>query len=489
MFKKHNRSLFAILGVFALGFFVFWGNVFAPSAKAASGEWENVGENVLGSDGGYPTLAFSPLTYEPYIVYRDNANNRRATVKKFDGSSWGDVGTPGISYATSSCTQIAVSNSGDPYVAYRDVTRSGKASALKYQSSTNWQYVGEETFSDGGAGYLRLLFKPGTDEPYLAYGDANLSGAAVVKKFNGSSWENVGTPGISEGWASNTLAMAFNPGTKEPYLAFSDSGVSLEAVVKKFNGSSWETVGASGFSPTSVDFIDIAFNPGTNEPYVVFEDETNGEEKATVMKFNGSSWEYVGNPQFTSSNIDEPSIAFNPTTNEPLIAFGDGAYLNKMSVMKFTGSSWEYVGTPGFSAGGATAGNSFAFDPFTKEPFLTFVDGGGSGNRVVVWKYDKAVLSPSAVAWSAKKTKRKLNFTFQDLNLSTKNKNVTLRINNRKLKISRVRKSGRNTIASAVLNHKDWAQGSYDATISMKYKIGKTTRTKIWTAKNTLTIQ
>jgi hypothetical protein len=394
-----------------------------------------------------------------------------------------------MSYATSSCTQIAVSNSGDPYVAYRDVTRSGKASALKYQSETNWQYVGEETFSDGGAGYLRLLFKPGTDEPYLAYGDANLSGAAVVKKFNGSSWENVGTPGISEGWASNTLAMAFNPGTNEPYLAFSDSAVSLEAVVKKFNGSSWEAVGTAGFSPTSVDFIDIAFNPGTNEPYVVFEDETNGEEKGTVMKFTGSTWEYVGNQQFTSSNIEKPSIAFNPTTNEPFIAFGDGAYSDKMSVMKFAGSNWEYVGTPGFSAGGATAGNSFVFDPFTKEPVLTFVDGGGSGNRVVVWKYDKAVLSPAAVAWSAKKTKRKLNFTFQDMNRSIKKSQVTIRINGKKLKLSRARKSGVNTVVSGTLNHKNWARGSYNAVISMKYKIGRTTRTKTWTAEDTLTIE
>jgi len=487
--RKYYKSLFCILGVFVLGFFVFWGSIFVPNAEAASGEWENVGTSILGSDGGYPTLAFSPLTYEPYIVYRDNTNNRRATVKKFDGSSWSDVGTPGMSYATSSCTQIAVSNSGDPYVAYRDVTRSGKASALKYQSETNWQYVGEETFSDGGAGYLRLLFKPGTDEPYLAYGDANLSGAAVVKKFNGSSWENVGTTGISEGWASNTLAMAFNPGTNEPYLAFSDSAVSLEAVVKKFNGSSWEAVGTAGFSPTSVDFIDIAFNPGTNEPYVVFEDETNGEEKGTVMKFTGSTWEYVGNQQFTSSNIEKPSIAFNPTTNEPFIAFGDGAYSDKMSVMKFAGSNWEYVGTPGFSAGGATAGNSFVFDPFTKEPVLTFVDGGGSGNRVVVWKYDKAVLSPAAVAWSAKKTKRKLNFTFQDMNRSIKKSQVTIRINGKKLKLSRARKSGVNTVVSGTLNHKNWARGSYNAVISMKYKIGRTTRTKTWTAEDTLTIE
>ena len=311
--RIRNKGLFSILGVLALGFFVFLGSVLP--AEAAGGEWEDVGPSAIGNNGYWPSLAFSPLTYEPYIAYRDNTSNWRATVKKFDGSSWSDVGTPGMSYASASYTQIAFNDSGDPFVAYCDNTRSYKTSVLKYQSSTNWQYFGEETFNDGGAGFLRLIFNPGTDEPYLAYGDMNSGGLAFVKKFNGASWENVGTSGISEGPASNTLAMAFNPGTNEPYLAFSDAAIFTKAVVKKFNGSSWEAVGAAGFSPTSVNFIDIAFNPGTSEPYVVFTDETNSENKATVMKFNGSSWEYVGSPRFSSSDIHEPSIAFNPVTS------------------------------------------------------------------------------------------------------------------------------------------------------------------------------
>ncbi len=483
---KNNKSLFVILGVFLLGFFVFGGAI--PATKAASGDWENVGPSAIGDNGYWPSLAFNPLTYEPYIAYRDNTNNWRATVKKFSGSSWGDVGIPGMSYASAAYTQIAFSGSGEPYVAYRDSARSGKASVLKYNGSS-WQYVGDETFSDGGAGYLRLVFNPSTDEPYLAYGDASLGGLTVVKKFNGSSWENVGIPGISEGPASNTLAMAFNPSTSEPYVAFSDMAIFTKAVVKKFNGTDWETVGDAGFSPASVGFIDIAFNPGTSEPYVVLTDETNYEDKATVMKFNGSSWEYVGNQQFSSADIQEPSIAFNPTTNEAHIIFGDGAYSNKISVMKWNGSGWEYVGVPGFSDYSSGNNNkSFVFDPFTKEPHLV-ISGGGSGNRISVWKYSKTSSSPSSFAYSAKKTKRKVNFTFRDLNLSTKKKNVTVRINSKKVKISRVRKSGQNTIASGVLNHKKWSRGSYDAAISFKYKIGKKTRTKGWIAKNVLTIE
>lgn len=482
---KNNKSLLTIFSVFLLGFFVFSAGLFP--AKAASNDWENVGPSTIGNNGYWPSLAFHPLTYEPYIVYRDNTNNWRATVKKFDGSSWSDVGIPGMSYASATYTQIAFNNSGVPYVAYHDSARGGEASVLKF-NGTNWEYVGEETFSDVSAGFLRLVFNPGTNEPYLAYAEAN-QGLAVVKKFNGTSWENVGTPGISEGMVNNTLAMAFNPSTNEPYLAFSDAAITLKSVVKKFNGSGWETVGDAGFSPTGIEYIDIAFNPATFEPHVIFADETNDENKATVMKWSGSSWEYVGNPRFTSSAVQRPSIAFCPSTNELLIAFGDGAYSYDMSVMKWNGSGWEYAGTPGFSDFDGNIDNkSFVFDPFTNEPYLV-IAGGGSGDRIAVWKYDKTVLSPATVAYSAKKTKRKVNFTFQDLNLSTKKKNVAVRINGKKLKISRVRKSGYNTIASGTLNHKKWSQGSYDATVSFKYKIGKTIRTKTWIAKNALTIE
>ena len=484
--RTKNKNLLAVSSFFLLGFFVFWGIV--PVTKAASGDWENVGPSVLGEDGYWPSLAFHPLTYQPYIAYRDNTNNWRATVKKFSGSSWSDVGIPGMSYASASYTQIAFNSSGDPYVAYRDNARGGKVTVLKF-NGTSWQYVGDETFSDGGAAFIRLAFNPSTDKPYVAYTDASWESRIVVKKFNGTSWENVGTPGINSGYILS-LSLAFNPNTAQPYLAYGDSTISYGAVVKKYNGSGWEAVGASGFSPGSAEHIDITFNPKTDEPYVVFEDGADSAYKATVMKFSGSSWEYVGNPRFTSGFVQEPSIAFCPSTNEPLIAFGDGTYSYNMSVMRWNGSDWEYVGMPGFSEyDGGNNNKSFVFDPFTKEPFLVISGGGDSENRIAVWKYDKTSSSPSSFAYSAKKTSRKVNFTFQDLNLSTKKNKVTIRINGKKIKISKVRKSGYNTIASGIINHKNWARGSYDATVSFKYKIKKKTRTKTWTAKNVLTIE
>ncbi len=50
----------------------------------------------------------------------------------------------------------------------------------------------------------------------------------------------------------------------------------------KFNGSSWESFGAAGFSATGYAYdISLAID-ATNTPYVAFENATSGE-KATVM--------------------------------------------------------------------------------------------------------------------------------------------------------------------------------------------------------------
>ncbi len=59
----------------------------------------------------------------------------------------------------------------------------------------------------------------------------------------------------------------------------------------------WENVGPAGFSAGEVYYVSLAFNSG--RPYVAFQDVTNGN-KASVMKFNGTSWVNVGPAGFSA---------------------------------------------------------------------------------------------------------------------------------------------------------------------------------------------
>jgi len=88
-------------------------------------------------------------------------------------------------------------------------------------------------------------------------------------------------------------------------------------------------------------------NSGT--PFVSYRDRENGF-KATVMKFNGTSWETCGTNGFSPGVIYDPSFKLD-SQGVPYVAFVDGAHSEKASVMNFANPGWEFVGSPGFSEG------------------------------------------------------------------------------------------------------------------------------------------
>ncbi|MEI7661328.1 MAG: T9SS type A sorting domain-containing protein [Bacteroidota bacterium] len=110
-------------------------------------------------------------------------------------------------------------------------------------------------------------------------------------------------------------------------------------------------------------FTSLAFRPTDGQLYVAFQDyDAANYLKATVMRFDGVNWVFVGYAGFSAGEIAYPSFAFSPD-GDPFIAYGDQAYSRNATVMKFDGSIWKNVGTPGFSTGVETWQNSIAFSP------------------------------------------------------------------------------------------------------------------------------
>ena len=274
----------------------------------------------------------------PYIVYRDGSNSNKASVKKYNGSSWVIVGGAGLSAGTVTYTTIAIDGSGTPYVAYQDGGNSNKATVMKYNGS-GWVTVGSAGFSAGRVNYPDLAID-GSGTPYVVYQDG---GMATVMKFNGSSWVTVGSAGFS-GYAYY-VSIAIDAGGT-PYVVY--YGMDSKATVKKYNGSSWVTVGSSGFSNGGVNYTSIAID-GSGTPYVVYQDFGNSS-KATVKKYNGSSWVTVGLAGFSTGTAAYTNIAID-SGGTPYVVYRDGGNSSKATVMAYNGSSWVTVGSAGFSAG------------------------------------------------------------------------------------------------------------------------------------------
>lgn len=216
-------------------------------------------------------------------------------------------------------------------------------------SAQQWQYAGDTVACDFAALYPYVGVNK-NNEAYLLYRDmSNIPEKTMVKKFNGTSWVNVGGP--------STIGH-----TMPPCLAFDTAGLpyvaatSSRLTVARFDGINWILVGSAGFISDDATSLSLKIAPD-NTPYVAFRDFAHNEN-ISVMKFDGSNWVYVGQPGFTPNHPQpyhgawRPSLAFNQS-GTPYIAYIDITNGWRLSVMKFNGSNWVYVGTSNISGGTA----------------------------------------------------------------------------------------------------------------------------------------
>lgn len=146
--------------------------------------------------------------------------------------------------------------------------------------------------------------------------------------------------------------------------------------------NTWEFVGGEGITASSMDFPSIAFTLSAT-PYVAYQDKYYSVySKASVQKFNGSGWEYIGPQGFTSGRVEYTSLAISPT-GEPWLAYEDRDNGEKATVMKFNGNNWVYVGAPGFSSG-STGLEKMLFSP-AGDPTVGYI---GDSGRVFIERYD-----------------------------------------------------------------------------------------------------
>jgi hypothetical protein len=272
-------------------------------------------------------------------------------------NTWKAVGTAGFSDGSADRESLAFAPDGTPYVAYVD-NYSNRATVKKF-NGTSWVTVGAVA-SVGSTAYESLAFAPdGT--LYLAYEDVYNNQGATVMKYNGSSWVTVGSVGFglttASGTASTTTyqSLAISPnGT--PYLAFSATIISSGYIVPeawKFDGSAGVEMSVTVIpGETDAVFESLAFAPdGT--PYFGYEASDGPQYAAAIMRYDGSTWSVPGNIAAggVSGTADGfTSLAFGPDGN-PYLAYSNGANSAKASVYKYDGSAWGLVGTADFSAG------------------------------------------------------------------------------------------------------------------------------------------
>ena len=437
----------------------------------SGGTWSTLGSAGFSSGTAtYVSLAVDPGGV-PYVSYNDGTVGKLVVMKyNSTTSAWANVVSSGISAGSSSYSSLAMTTMGIPYVSYCDgslssnglsvkglapvinapttptVTASGSVScgtstvtltvsAGTLNDATGWSwysgscggtYIGSGTSisvsagttstfycrgessclsAQGNCGSVVVTSSSSASVPSLWYRDYDGDGwgsgtvyqnsctppAGYVgnnedcndSSFTSSAWSYVGTAGVSSYTGANT-SIAFDRTSNTPYLFFQEnltgSPYTNYGSVMKYNGSSWGYVGLSQFTSATYLYNSIAVS-SAGVPYVSYQD--NGY-KGSVMYYNSSAgaWQYVGSRNFTSNTCTYTSLAIDASGN-PYMAFTDGNAGSKASVYKFSSSAWAPVGSAGISSGSSSY-NSVAVD-HSGNVYLAYVDG--TSNKAVIQKY------------------------------------------------------------------------------------------------------
>lgn len=395
-FERIARSKIFSLVVLMLAInFVFPAN----DARAILYSWDTVGTAGF-ANGDISTLEFNPVSGEPYIAYRDVAAGfYRLTVKKYHNGAWETVGNPGqgsgsIGYLSMAFDLIT----GDPYVAFPELdfgTQQSELSVMKF-NGTDWQYVGVPKFSVGSTSRVSIAFNPTNNTPYAAYVDygvgAPSSGRAVVKKFNGSAWELVGTEGFSSQQISR-ISLDFTS-LGRAIVAYSDlTGLGGEITVKSFNGASWENFGDNPIG-SNMHSLSMAIKKPANVPHVIYQSASDAL-KATVKKNNGVSWENAGNSGFSDGEAKETDIAHG--SDFTCAVYEDVANGSRASVKMLMDNSvnWLDIGTSVSDL--SIYAPSIAINPITDEAYIAYIEDNAGTYLITVKKYSAhSAATPSA---------------------------------------------------------------------------------------------
>ncbi len=249
-------------------------------------------------------------------------------------AQWVELVTPTINYEIKeySFLDLEISLEGEPYLLYDCLVpeEGGKLFVQKYNAaSEEWSLVGTNYINELYAMENNLVIDS-EGNIYVAFvklGEGNMR--CTVKKFDGTDW------GIIGEWSAgiNSDVIMYCDNQDEVYVSYFDVATYSAPVVKKYLGigSDWETLGNAPF------FVGQSLWPNLttdNDGNVLV---SFGNYYLSVKKYNGTSWEYVGNsgmdyePIYPTSIItDNNDVVYATTTDYWTMGSWVANYQNNM---------------------------------------------------------------------------------------------------------------------------------------------------------------
>lgn len=299
--------------------------------------WSYLGGNA-GISGDYATYNSLSLAPNGNLYYTNQASGFEAM--EFNGTSWNVL--PAISSSTTNYQASAVSSNNTlfTYGSY------GSGTVKRYVNGA-WEQVGNAGFSSG-AMYAEMVI--GSNN--MIYTANVSSGLRVyqnsVSASSSDAWSLVGGNTVDAASASEQYNSDIAiDGSNNLYVAYvSNSAGGQKLNVKKFNGTSWVQIGAANFSNGRVQHVALAVTPA-GVPYVVASRWENDDLlKNTAYTFNTTTnaWETLGGVFISDGEATYNDLAYDAVSNSLVLTYSqDGVKVKKYAL---TGSTTPPVTPP-----------------------------------------------------------------------------------------------------------------------------------------------
>lgn len=349
---------------------------FAGNSFVKAQHWQNVGSSASVSAGG---SSFNNLVIDIagnyYLSYYD-VSVQKGSVQKFNGTSWSHVGgSAGITNSFATYNSLSINAAGtDLYY-----TNQGSGLEVRHFNGTSWTQLPSAATST-------INYHASAVAPSGVLFTYSTLGSGTVKRLVNGAWEQVGNAGFSNGAAFAEMVIGTN---NKVYTANVASGVRVyENSTTATSSDNWSLVGGSIVDAASSGeqyTSDIAID-ANNNLYVAYVSNSANSRKVNVKKFNGTSWEQVGNAYFSSGGVQHVALAVTSAGKPYVVASrweNDNFLKNTVYQLNTATNTWSTFGGDFISDGEATY-NDLAVDNANNYLVLAYSEGNTKVKRITI---------------------------------------------------------------------------------------------------------
>lgn len=273
-------------------------------------EWVMLGTHPISENEASGNQLIMTLNNKPAVIYSDAGMGNAIALKFFESGSWQLFGGSNVSTGAASKPQIVAGDAGEFIVAYIDDTDNNK---VKIKKSNGISWTDFSSMEASNEALIDLGMKRNTTGDVFMMMVDEPGRKMTIKKL-----ENGGGEWIDMGGAKTKDSVGGSPSigldrVGAPIVAYPNPKAGNKLSIRKWEGTTWQNVGVMGISAGSVRDVNMVINDKNDETFVGY-----SSVQGFVRSFNNTN---VGSKKlFAPDERSALKVYPNPASSHFLIS-------------------------------------------------------------------------------------------------------------------------------------------------------------------------